>query len=174
MIHRQELTEFELEHHLQEAFSLIAEMGRTTQSVNLTCNSQASLLLQLGTICMEHSLTSLAKECALAMRGISEPFDFKVIIMRELLLCQLNAQNLDHLGEAYGYIPEARLKIVQHLCGLLTFARTYRDPDLIQHIGIVIWNVSLPLLNPNTRIQLQKPLNAVSQALKEINRYIHT
>lgn len=40
----------------------------------------------------------------------------------------------------------------------------------LQHVCVVMWNLSLPLLQPNLCHLLQKPLNAMVNALEEIKR----
>ena len=39
----------------------------------------------------------------------------------------------------------------------------------LQHVCVVQWNLSLPLLQPNLRQQLLRPLTAVASALEEIS-----
>lgn len=45
------------------------------------------------------------------------------------------------------------------------------DPNVIQAGCVTQWNLILPLLQPNLRKQVRKPLTLLADALEDIQRY---
>lgn len=143
--------------------------------VSLPRDSQMSLLLELGILCMECSLAGIAQECVQAMCYSELTQSPKLLFIRESLICQLNVASCCQGDKEIcnsKINSETQLKTITKVMHLLTFAKKLNHFDLIQYICVVLWNVSFPLLHRDFRKLLLNPLNEAANALRDINRYV--
>ena len=127
-------------------------------------------LLELGMLCYEYHLTELAQECLTAVCTASISHDPKLTLTKESLVYQLSAAQSEDMNSHS--TTDTQLKLLSRINDLLIASKKTLDFNLVQYICVVLWNISLPLLQQNSCYQLLKPLNAVANALKEISRYI--
>ena len=172
VISQLDLTSAELEQKLRKVFNFITGVGDSPLIPSPLKDTQLHLLLELGALCAEHCLNRLAQECVLAVSTVSISHDPRLLLRREGLICQLSAQDLDETKEAHSHsIVEVRLNAISKITDLLSVAKRIQDSDLIQYMCVLLWNLSLPLLQRKLRQQLLKSFNEAANVLEEINRY---
>ncbi len=185
----------ELEQRLRNVFTFITS-GDEPSSVRKTASqscipappleTRPPLLLELGSLAMECGLSQLAGDCLSAVPQDSVGNSAQLMIRRQMLGCQVLVR------EGYSETAiEGRVDALKRLEGILTSAVRSNDMDLIQvgvyilsriclylfcppllqHVCVALWNTSLPLLQPNLRHHLLKPLSATATALEQIDRY---
>ena len=182
-IDHQGLNGSELEQKLQKAFTFIIS-GEESSSGRRTATgpplspppkeARAPLLLELATLCVTHHLTSLAQDCVKEVPRENVQHDSKLMIMREVLVCQLMVQALGEAEELYTRSAvEVRLQAVTKMEETLTSTLRTGDAELIQSVCVAQWNLCLPLLQPNMRHQVLKPVSTVAKGLEKIERSVH-
>ncbi|XP_064381874.1 cilia- and flagella-associated protein 46-like [Halichondria panicea] len=167
----------ELEQRLRNVFTFITS-GDEPSSVRKTASqscipappleTRPPLLLELGSLAMECGLSQLAGDCLSAVPQDSVGNSAQLMIRRQMLGCQVLVR------EGYSETAiEGRVDALKRLEGILTSAVRSNDMDLIQHVCVALWNTSLPLLQPNLRHHLLKPLSATATALEQIDSLLH-
>lgn len=53
---------------------------------------------------------------------------------------------------------------------LIIYSLTNSLTHLVQHVGVVLWGMCLPLLQPNLRIRLSHTLTTLASALEQVDR----
>ena len=160
----------DLEQKLRKVLTIVTGAGGSNSPVTPTLkDTQMPFLLELGMFCVECHLTELAQECLAAVCIASISHDPKLTLMKESLVYQLSSVQAEEVNNRS--TADTALKLFLRVADLLTASKKTLDFNLIQYICVVLWNLSLPLLQQKSRHQLLKPLNAVANALKEISRY---
>lgn len=173
IIHQQSLNAPELEQKLHRVFSLIAGTVDHPVSRSAPKTAQMTLLLELGALCIEYYLPSLAQEVVLTVSAANISNDTRLILMQESLVCQVGLQRCN-LAKRYSHRDvEVRIKAVEKMTNLLKLAKRTQHFDLIQYLCVALWNVSFPLLHQNLRKQILKPLCDCASALEDICRFKH-
>lgn len=168
---QQDLTSTELEQKLRKVLTIITGAGGSNSPVTPTLkDTQMPFLLELGMFCVEYHLTELAQECLAAVCTASISHDPKLTLMKESLVYQLSSVQAEEVNNRS--TADTTLKLLLRVADLLTASKKMLDFNLVQYICVVLWNLSLPLLQQKSCHQLLKPLNAVANALKEISRYV--
>jgi hypothetical protein len=165
---QQDLTSTELKQKLQKILTMVTGTGGSPVTTPLK-DTQMPFLLELGVFCVEHRLTELAQECLAAVPTATISHDPKLTLMKESLAYQLTIAQSEKVSNPS--TADITLKLLLRITDLVAASKKTLDFNLVQYICVVLWNISLPLLQKNSCHQLLKPLNAVANALKEISRY---
>ncbi len=185
----------ELEQRLRNVLTFITSgdepsSGRKTSSQSCIpappLETRPPLLLELGSLAIECGFSQLAGDCLSAVPQDSVGHSAQLTIRRQVLGCQVLVR------EGYSETAvEGRVDALKRLKEILKSAVRTDDMDLVQvgtitsricpymylvcspllqHVCVVLWNTSLPLLQPNLRHYLLKPLSATATALELIDR----
>lgn len=93
-------------------------------------DTRPPLLIELGTLCIENGLATLAQDCINAIPLESVQHSAQLLIKKEVLVCQVL---VGAAGEGYSkVVVETRLRAVSKLEDTLRSAIRTNDPDLIQ------------------------------------------
>lgn len=161
------MTSTELEQKLRK---LLTGTGGLNSPVTTPLkDTQIPFLLELGMLCVEHCLTELAQECLVAVPTASISHDAKLTLMKESLVYQLTIAQSEKANNHSA--TDTTLKLLLRITDLVTASKKTLDFNLVQYVCVVLWNLSLPLLQKSSCHLLLKPLNTVANALKEISRY---
>ena len=163
----------ELDQKLRKVLMIITGVGGLSPPI-LTDpdDTRVPLLIELGMLCVEYHLTGLAQECLVAV-GTAKISDPRLTLMKESVTYQLSIRGHDQAEKVYNNnTVDVRLKALSRVANLLTALKKIQDFDLIQYICVVLWNLSVPLLQQNSHHQLLKPMNVMANILKESSRYV--
>lgn len=90
-----------------------------------------------------------------------------------MLTCSANLYVLCTAQSGCVFYSQAQLSVVSRLEALLLRAVREGDDQVTQSVCAALWNSCLPLLQHNLRKNLKSPLLTLSQALENINRFVH-
>lgn len=154
---------------MRKVLTIVTGTGGLSPPVATTLkDTQVPFLLELGMFCVEYHLTELAQECLAAVCTASISHDPKLTLMKESLAYQLSIIRAEEVNSRRA--ADAALKLLSRLADLVTASKKTSDFDVVQYVCVVLWNLSLPLLQQNSCHQLLKPLNVIANTLKEISR----
>ncbi|XP_019625575.1 PREDICTED: cilia- and flagella-associated protein 46-like [Branchiostoma belcheri] len=127
-----------------------------------------SLLLELGRLCLDHNFPDLATQCVDGIMACPVK-DEATMLQAEFMNCDLMVKNLKNKMESYTKSAvEVRVLAIKRLMQALQNAVRYGDPNVIQAGCVTQWNMCLPLLQPNLRQHVRRPLAMVAEALEDI------
>ncbi|XP_059152499.1 cilia- and flagella-associated protein 46-like isoform X4 [Physella acuta] len=135
----------------------------------LSGKERCNLLMEMSHLCLEQNFPDLAAECLLKMKNFS-PMDAGFQLAHEFLECQLMVKSLGDKHEALlESVVETRIQAIKKCEDVLMNAIRLGDPNVIQAGCATQWNLCLPLLQPNLRDKVRRPLTMVARALENID-----
>ncbi|EDO49124.1 predicted protein, partial [Nematostella vectensis] len=141
-----------------------------TSSATTTSNVfyRVPLLVDLARLCLENDCHELAAECLDSLRGPIK--DLGMSLEVEFMKCELMVKSLGNKKENYSKnVVEVRIKAIQKHKQFLITAIRRGIPNIIQAGCVTMWNLCLPLLQPNLRHHVRKQLTLMAQALEDID-----
>lgn len=126
------------------------------------------LLLELARLCLELNFPDLAEDCADHMKTCNVK-EQGFYLELEFLQCDITVKKLGTKQESlHKDIVDIRLQAMRHCEDILMNAIRLGDPNVIQVGCVTQWNLCLPLLQPNLRHHVRKPLTHIAEALENI------
>jgi hypothetical protein len=90
----------------------------------------------------------------------------------EFIECLLNIKALNHQQFSYSkQIVNMRVQAIAKCDETLHNAQRVKNCSLIQFGCLIQWELCLPLLQPNLRSKIRRPLQFVADCLDEIERF---
>ncbi|XP_065829852.1 cilia- and flagella-associated protein 46-like isoform X2 [Oscarella lobularis] len=144
----------------------------TIQRTPMTEEQMASILVKLAHLCLERGLVERADEILRRMPpGFKNPM---TVLSNEHLQCVMMVKKMG-VGpeEQTSAVVKKRRAALGRSCEALRSAIRMESPAMIQAGCGLVWNMSLPLLQPNLRHFVTKPLQLVAEALEKINSMLY-
>ncbi|XP_033122422.1 cilia- and flagella-associated protein 46-like isoform X2 [Anneissia japonica] len=127
------------------------------------------LLIELCRLCLEQDQADLASQAIQAIKTCPIK-ETGLLLELEFLEAELIVRNLGDKQEIYSKSSvEVRLQCIHRLNEALQTAIRLGDPNVLQVGCSTMWNVCLPLLQPNLRHHVRKPLTVIAEALENID-----
>nr|XP_022339451.1 cilia- and flagella-associated protein 46-like isoform X3 [Crassostrea virginica] len=126
------------------------------------------LLLELARFCVELEFPDLAQDCVDHMKTcvVKDPSFYLEL---EFLQCELMVRSLGEKQESFNKsVVDLRLQAIKRCEETIMNAIRQGDPNVIQAGCVTQWNLILPLLQPNLRKHVRKPLTLLADALEDI------
>ncbi|XP_052771669.1 cilia- and flagella-associated protein 46-like isoform X4 [Mya arenaria] len=140
----------------------------STKKISQDSEEMPYLLLELGRLSLELDFPDLAHDCAahMATCNIKEQGFF---LQLEFLQCDITVKQLAGKQESlHKQVVDTRLQAMKRCSEAITNAVRLADPNVIQAGCVTQWNLCLPLLQPNLRHHVRRPLTQVAEALEDI------
>ncbi|XP_071946707.1 cilia- and flagella-associated protein 46-like [Antedon mediterranea] len=127
------------------------------------------LLIELCRLCLEQDEADVASRTITAIKTCPIK-ETRVLLELEFLEAEVVVRNLGDKQEMYTKTSvEVRLQCIHRLNEAIQNAIRHGDPNVVQVGCTTMWNVCLPLLQPNLRHHVRKPLTLIAQALEAID-----
>ncbi|CAL1538602.1 unnamed protein product [Lymnaea stagnalis] len=125
--------------------------------------------MELARLCLELNLADLAKVCCDRMEQLSVK-DPSFQLEKEFLECEMMVKALGNKQETFQKaVVDIRLQAIKKCEEAIMNAMRLGDPNVIQAGCVTQWNLCLPLLQPNLRHKVRRPLAIIAQALENID-----
>ncbi|XP_063723597.1 cilia- and flagella-associated protein 46-like isoform X4 [Symsagittifera roscoffensis] len=129
---------------------------------------QPALLIDMFRLCMDQGYFDLA-EMALNDLKICTALSKADEVELEILDSELMLKKLGTNEESYRKdVIQLRQKLVERVEQALSNAVRLDDRDLVQAACTTLWNICLPLLQPNLRASIRRALTLIANTLEEI------
>ncbi|XP_044154029.1 cilia- and flagella-associated protein 46 [Bufo gargarizans] len=154
--------------NLNEIYKLLAPAA-DEPALHLSTSEKIPLLIELARLSMDLKCNQLAAACIEDLKNadISDP---KTLITLECLHSDLQILNLGRQIDTYNKsVVEAQLSVINRLETTLQNAVRLREPNAIQEVCTTLWDLCLPLLQPNLRKYLKKPFISMADSLENID-----
>ncbi|CAG5128471.1 unnamed protein product, partial [Candidula unifasciata] len=150
---------------LAPAQKIFLRCGRLTNTFHAF---RSLLLLELCQLCLELNMNQLALVCVEAMK-LCDFQDSSFHLQLAFIECQLMICNLGDKQESYQKsVVDIRLQAIKICEEAVRNSVRQGDHKLIQKGCVTLWNLCLPLLQPNLRHRVRKPLTMITDALEDI------
>ncbi|XP_048585353.1 cilia- and flagella-associated protein 46 isoform X2 [Nematostella vectensis] len=150
------------------ATSSATTTSKSSSPAVLPTTDRVPLLVDLARLCLENDRHELAAECLDSLRGPIK--DLGMSLEVEFMKCELMVKSLGNKKENYSKnVVEVRIKAIQKHEQFLITAIRRGIPNIIQAGCVTMWNLCLPLLQPNLRHHVRKQLTLMAQALEDID-----
>lgn len=144
-----------------------------TEAFRLVEKGDDDLQAEIGRVALAEGLAKLAEDAASRTTGSKS---LRSRVMSEMVSCELALLELGGRDSSHRFtkhMVHTRIELVKRLEKSLSSALRLNDPPLVQDICILIWNVSLPLLQPNLRKYVKRPLQKATKALEEVDSQLN-
>ncbi|XP_052228420.1 cilia- and flagella-associated protein 46-like isoform X3 [Dreissena polymorpha] len=140
----------------------------STKRIAADSEEKPYLLLELARLCLEQNFPGLAHDCAEHMKACNLK-DPGFYIELEFLQCEIMVKQLaDKQESLHKHVVDIRMQAIKRCSEVIMNAVRLNDPNVIQAGCVTQWNLCLPLLQPNLRHYVRKPLTQVAEALEDI------
>ncbi|XP_060585472.1 cilia- and flagella-associated protein 46-like isoform X2 [Ruditapes philippinarum] len=140
----------------------------STKKISDESQEKPYLLLELARLCLELDFPDLAQDCADHMKTCSVK-DPGFYLELEFLQCDIMVKHLAEKQESlHKHVVDIRQQAIKRCEEVIMNAIRLGNPNVIQVGCVTQWNLCLPLLQPNLRHHVRKPLTLVAEALENI------
>ncbi|KAL4232411.1 Cilia and flagella associated protein 46 [Mactra antiquata] len=140
----------------------------STKKISPDSQEKPYLLLELARLCLELDFPDLAQDCAEHMKTCNVK-EQGFYLELEFLQCDIMVKQLSEKQESlHKRVVDIRLQAIKRCDEVIMNAIRLGDPNVIQVGCVTQWNLCLPLLQPNLRHYVRKPLTQVAEALENI------
>ncbi|XP_072095861.1 cilia- and flagella-associated protein 46 isoform X2 [Mobula birostris] len=151
------------------SFAGLSDTDEKSATTQLTKNERLSLLLELAHFALEVKHSEMASYIINELKS-HEPKDKATAMEIECLESESEIQKLGTKAEkCTKSFVEHSLRIIKRIDQVLQNAVREGNGDLIQTVCVTQWNLCLPLLEPNLRKHVYKPLVNVATALNDLD-----
>ncbi|XP_062591392.1 cilia- and flagella-associated protein 46-like [Saccostrea cucullata] len=140
----------------------------TTKRLATDSADKPYLLVELARFCVELDFPDLAQNCVDHMKTcvVKDPSFYLEL---EFLQCELMVRSLGDKQETFNKsVVDLRIQAIKRCEETIMNAIRQGDPNVIQAGCVTQWNLILPLLQPNLRKHVRKPLTLLAEALEDI------
>ncbi|XP_075249447.1 cilia- and flagella-associated protein 46-like isoform X3 [Convolutriloba macropyga] len=129
---------------------------------------QPTLLIDMFRLCMDQNYLDLAEMALNDLKTCSALSKANEVEL-EILDSELMLKKLGDNEESYRKdVIQLRQKLVERVEQALSNAVRLDDRDLVQAACTTLWNICLPLLQPNLRSFIRRPLTLIANTLEDI------
>ncbi|XP_053406399.1 cilia- and flagella-associated protein 46-like [Mercenaria mercenaria] len=140
----------------------------STKKISAESQEKPYLLLELARLCLELDFPDLAQDCADHMKTCNVK-DQGFYLELEFLQCDIMVKHLAEKQESlHKHVVDIRQQAIKRCEEVIMNAIRLGNPNVIQVGCVTQWNLCLPLLQPNLRHHVRKPLTLVAEALENI------
>ncbi|XP_065152021.1 cilia- and flagella-associated protein 46 [Paramisgurnus dabryanus] len=132
----------------------------------ISLTDRIDFLLELAFLSLQLEQHQVMSDCLMWLRNTD--LTVRQRIMMECLQCCCDLSKQRDRIENHPR-PSVELNVVRRLDALLQTALRDRDARVIQTVCVAQWNTCLPLLKPNLRKKIKKPLSSLARALEGID-----
>ncbi|BFY98171.1 hypothetical protein BsWGS_01212 [Bradybaena similaris] len=140
-----------------------------TYELPINKSERSLLLLEVCHLCLELDLYQLASICMEVMKQYDiKDSEFHLHLV--FIECQLMLSNLGDKKESWQQsVVDIRLQAIRKCEEAVRNSVRQGDQKLIQTGCVTLWNLCLPLLQPNLRHFVHKPLAMITESLENID-----
>ncbi|XP_055900491.1 cilia- and flagella-associated protein 46-like isoform X3 [Biomphalaria glabrata] len=152
-----------------KAPALPKKVPQTPSDKRLSKRERCNLLIELARLCLELNFPDHANVCVEQLKTLSLQ-DPSVCLEQEFIECELMVKILGKKQESFKKsVIDIRVQAIKRCEEAIMNAIRIGDPNVIQAGCVTQWNLCLPLLQPNLRNKVRRPLTLVAQALEQID-----
>nr|XP_055025478.1 cilia- and flagella-associated protein 46 isoform X3 [Misgurnus anguillicaudatus] len=134
----------------------------------ISLTDRIDFLLELAFLSLQLEQHQVMSDCLMWLRHTDVTVSQRIMMECLQCCCDLSKQR-DRIENYSRPSVELQMSVVRRLDALLQTALRERDARVIQTVCVAQWNTCLPLLKPNFRKKIKKPLSSLARALESID-----